>query len=251
VPLQVQFDGTHSYSTDGAITKYEWDWDGDGTFDEDSGSDGTVSHQFDNAGVYNATLRVTDANSATAQKIMLVLATSDSSFPPDDSVFALPSQSTCAAGEAVGFEIYCKGSANPLQYITGLRMTMPSGNAYVANTFDTGVFGGASGQSIDGLWAQMMPGSGFLLPPDNFIQIVDIGGGQEAIDLAVTPLSGSDLSAATGALCNFELNINSDSTFGFQRFDQVSRTYYFDGNQSPEFYWANENVPGLPGVDVQ
>ena len=179
---------------------------------------------------------------------MLVLALANDSDIPDDSIFALPSQSFCAPGEAVGFEIYTKNAANPFQYMSGARMTMPAGNTYKSMTQNIGTFGKAI-NFADGVW-EPMNAFDFLIPPDNFIQISAIGGGLEGIDLNVTPLGGVDLLQATGAMINFELSMNSDSTFGFQRLDVVARTYYQDSNQSPDHYWSNENVPGLPGVDV-
>jgi PKD repeat protein len=251
VGQKVDFDASESYSTDGAIVKYEWDIDGDGTFEIDNGTDPMYTHSFGAAGVYDATVRITDDQAQQDEKIMLVLITPDNSFPPDDSLFVLPSQDHCQPGESVGFEIYCNGTNSNFRYATGLRMTMPQGNTYTPQTFGVGTFGGGQMEG-DGVWA-MIGANEFLLPSDNFIQITDIGGGMEAIDLNVTPNDGSSAEAieATGAITHFELTMQVDSTFGFQDVNGVPRTYYQDHSQSPDRFWSNDNLPGLPGVEVQ
>ncbi|MCC7477422.1 PKD domain-containing protein [bacterium] len=61
-PLTVNFDGSASYDSGGdAITNFWWDWDGDLVFDEDSGTDSTVSHTFTEPGVYRVHLKLVDA----------------------------------------------------------------------------------------------------------------------------------------------------------------------------------------------
>jgi PKD repeat protein len=243
---KVDFDASQSSSPDGDIVLYEWDWDGDGTY-ENSGPESFVTRQFDNPGVYDCTVRVTDEIGQQGEKIMLVLITPDGSFPPDDSIFALPSQSHCQAGEAVGVEIYCKGTANPFQYLLGAGMTMPTGTEYKPMTFNIGQFGGAQA-FVDGVWPQVNPGS-FLLPPDSFLQFTDIGGGRSRIDLNVVPLGGSDASSATGALCNLEFHIAATTEIGFERINVVKRTYYSDG-PGIENYWNDDDNSGLPTIEV-
>ncbi len=56
----VTFDGSQSADGDGSIIKYEWDFDGDGTFDFSSASEPVTTHTYDEAGIYNPVLRVTD-----------------------------------------------------------------------------------------------------------------------------------------------------------------------------------------------
>lgn len=61
--LLVSFDASASYDVDliGTIASYEWDWEGDGVFD-DSGPDALVQHQYEQVGIYEPLLRVTDSN---------------------------------------------------------------------------------------------------------------------------------------------------------------------------------------------
>lgn len=56
----ITFDGTWSYDPDGTIVKYEWDF-GDGT----TGEGPTLSHTYEDEGVYTVTLTVTDDNGLT------------------------------------------------------------------------------------------------------------------------------------------------------------------------------------------
>jgi hypothetical protein len=61
----VAFDGSGSGDPDGRIVSYEWDFDGDGIYD--LASDGpTVEWLYDEAGDYQASLRVTDNDGAVA-----------------------------------------------------------------------------------------------------------------------------------------------------------------------------------------
>ena len=62
-PLEVSFDATKSSDPDGNIIKYEWDFDGDEIYD---GNGPCPSYTYETFGTYNATLRVTDNNHATA-----------------------------------------------------------------------------------------------------------------------------------------------------------------------------------------
>ncbi len=55
---------TFDVSSLGSFTTYEWDWDGDGQFDESLATP-TITHTFNQAGVYRIGLRVTDASGQT------------------------------------------------------------------------------------------------------------------------------------------------------------------------------------------
>jgi outer membrane protein assembly factor BamB len=74
-PLDVDFDASGSFDPDGGdIARYEWDWEGDGTYEEDTGADPMASHIYNNAGMYDATVRVTDdeGSTATADEAIIV-----------------------------------------------------------------------------------------------------------------------------------------------------------------------------------
>jgi len=62
----VTFDASRSSDLDGTITGYDWDFDGDGLFDL-STEDPVVTHSYSTSGIKNITLRVTDAEGATAK----------------------------------------------------------------------------------------------------------------------------------------------------------------------------------------
>ena len=65
VPLDVAFSATVS-DPDGTIVLYEWDFDGDGTFDHSDSSTPGASYRYETAGLYHATIRVTDNDDLTA-----------------------------------------------------------------------------------------------------------------------------------------------------------------------------------------
>lgn len=63
----ITFDGTRSYDTDGTIVKYEWAF-GDGGFAEGA----RVSHVYERADSFKATLRVTDSDGINNTAYMVV-----------------------------------------------------------------------------------------------------------------------------------------------------------------------------------
>ncbi|MCB1217143.1 PQQ-binding-like beta-propeller repeat protein [bacterium] len=56
-------DASGSTDSDGSIVEYAWDWDGDGNY-ESIGSNPLVSHQFNQLGFFNVTVRVKDDDGA-------------------------------------------------------------------------------------------------------------------------------------------------------------------------------------------
>ncbi len=60
IPLIVNFDAVGSFDPDGSIELYEWDFDGDGTYDWSSTFNENTRHDYSSAGIFQATVRVTD-----------------------------------------------------------------------------------------------------------------------------------------------------------------------------------------------
>ena len=91
-PLDVIFDASDSFDSDGYITVYRWNA-GDGA--TTSGSDAIIHHVYDTPGIYAATLRVTDDSGAsdTATHTIIVDAPSskleilDWQLQPHDNMF--------------------------------------------------------------------------------------------------------------------------------------------------------------------
>lgn len=71
VPLVVSF--TAASQGGGNIIRYEWDFDGDGVFDYDSSATGNVEHTYEDYGIFNAVLRITDENHQEAYDYHLIL----------------------------------------------------------------------------------------------------------------------------------------------------------------------------------
>ncbi len=71
-PLEVMFDGTGSYDSDGTIVSYAWNF-GDGT----TGSGAAVSHTYDTDGTFTATLTVTDDLGATSSDTVAIVVDPD------------------------------------------------------------------------------------------------------------------------------------------------------------------------------
>ncbi len=87
-PLNVTLGG--SVVGGAAIVRYEWDFDGDGTYDSSSTASPAASHGYTAAGVFGATLRVTDALGQTSADSIAIevnvtagLAIPTDTFQPD------------------------------------------------------------------------------------------------------------------------------------------------------------------------
>jgi len=91
VPLSVDFDASGSTDPDGSIAQYDYDWEGDGTYDLIDGG-ATPSYTYTLAGDYDATVRVTDDESATDTASILITATSPGNDPPVAALTADPTE---------------------------------------------------------------------------------------------------------------------------------------------------------------
>jgi PKD repeat protein len=65
-PLLVSFDAAASNDADGDTLSFEWDLDGDGSFELNSGSDADTEFTYNANGEFDAAVRVTDSNGASA-----------------------------------------------------------------------------------------------------------------------------------------------------------------------------------------
>ena len=87
-PLAVGFDGSGSTATNAAITSYAWQF-GDGA----TASGAEVTHTYTTAGVYTATLTVTDSNgmdNAVSTPIVVTASSPAANLPPTANATATP-----------------------------------------------------------------------------------------------------------------------------------------------------------------
>ena len=70
-PLSVVFSARAS-DEDGTVTLYEWDFDGDGAFDWSSNQSADTTYTFEQGGVFNVTLRVTDDDGITSEDTVII-----------------------------------------------------------------------------------------------------------------------------------------------------------------------------------
>ncbi len=59
----VSFQGV-GHDPDGTIVLFEWDFDGDGVYDWKSNKTGITTYEYNNPGLYHASLKVTDNDGA-------------------------------------------------------------------------------------------------------------------------------------------------------------------------------------------
>jgi PKD repeat protein len=91
--VMVQFNGAGT-DTDGNIVKYEWDFDGDGIYEWSSDENGRTTNIYNNAGTYEAFLKVTDDEGNTGTDSIAVIVPKDDT---EDGVSTLPSISLISA----------------------------------------------------------------------------------------------------------------------------------------------------------
>jgi hypothetical protein len=172
-----------------------------------------------------------------------------------DTLYAIPMSTSAAAGDPVRILIATGALSNPFQFLNAVRVTAPAGFEYVDDSFNIGAIGGEL-DDADGIWTAVNPGS-FLTAPDSFI--VETTGldadatgvaGRTGVDFNVTPLGGSDVTGASGALFNFEAIFSAGANLlSFQETQGVTRTYYTDSNTTPQHLWADlDNDNGAPNT---
>jgi len=142
VNTQVQFAGTGSSPASVSIVLYEWDFNGDGIYDWSNTSAGLVSYIYNTVGVYNAKLRVTDANGLSATAIRTVTV---NSAPPTQIVYGNPSvyigpDKTIVEGNEIDFAasiIYTDGNpANITKYTWNFGDGKSGSNAFETHRFE-------------------------------------------------------------------------------------------------------------------
>lgn len=83
-PLTVQHDATGCWDIDGKISSYDWDFDGDGTYEVLGGKALPAEYTYSNAGIYTATVRVTDNGGLSALATAEVVVTAAQLPPPEN-----------------------------------------------------------------------------------------------------------------------------------------------------------------------
>lgn len=81
-PLTISFDAGSSFDPDGMIAKFEWDFEGDGIFDQDTGVNSSIDHEYMFGGIFNATVRVTDNLEASATAFVVITLSGAVNIPP-------------------------------------------------------------------------------------------------------------------------------------------------------------------------
>jgi PKD repeat protein len=84
-PHQVQFDGSGSTDSDGAISAFSWDF-GDG----ETAAGPVVTHTYTQAGTYSARLTVTDNSGLTGSASTPILVAAEGNIPPEAVIAASP-----------------------------------------------------------------------------------------------------------------------------------------------------------------
>jgi hypothetical protein len=203
------------------------------------------------------TVTVSDGDATATQDVLITI----TAFPlVDDTLYAIPSPTVVAngdpavgqeaTGDAVTVQFLTGVPAHPFQYVVGIGLVVESDAYKVAQSFNVGAIGGAS-DAIDGIWAIMNPIM-FILPPDGLIVSTDLGDGTERWDFNLTPVGGSDLTTASGALFNYQFKFAAPGVkhLSFQQVNVIPRTYYNDGVPT-DYFWGDISNNAAPTITVQ
>jgi len=115
-PLLVNFDASASSDSDGTIILYEWDWEGDNIWD-DSTSQATRSHIYEQGGDFRATVRVTDNLGLQATATVTINVAVVANKPPNADLKANPTDGLRPL--AVSFD--ASGSSDPEGRLTAFH----------------------------------------------------------------------------------------------------------------------------------
>jgi hypothetical protein len=162
-----------------------------------------------------------------------------------NGLHAIPLQSSVNVGDPVTVVVATGTTGSSFQFMKGAGLVMPDDATYVANSFNCGAVGG-NRDDADGAWATITTNGGFLLGPDALIQPgpnpdASLPAGTVRYDFNVTPLGGSDVASAEGALFNaqFTFATAGSKTFTFQQFNGVNRSYYSDFANGTDTFWGS------------
>jgi hypothetical protein len=198
-------------------------------------------------GTGDTTITADDGNGGTATTTQTITITG---LPvAADTLYAFPTASTAAVGDAVNVLVYTGMPANALQFLSSVGFTVETAGTYVASSFNVGNPGGAR-TDTDGYWSLLgppAPANGMYLDLGDALMpgaATDIGGGVHRYNFAVVtqgPFAAPAALPGGGAiLYNFQLTFSAPGTYhlGFQLNDGVfDQTYYSDQNGT-NFFWG-------------
>lgn len=167
---------------------------------------------------------------------------------PADSILAIPSKTQVSAGDFVTITVFANETAGPLQF-SNASIVMPASCSYVPNSYNVGVEGGSSGFP-DGLYGEMAPSGGMLVVPDSVIVPTDLGGGLIAYDFGAYPIGGSDLSLVSGALFNFQIEVQETTSLAFRYSGTAPHFTYYSDSTAAEYGWSDLTNFGVPSIEV-
>ena len=119
VPLTVAFDGTGSTDPEGMPLTYSWDLNGDGIFGDATGA--TATFMYTAAGVYTASLRVTDDQGATDTASVTITAGNTAPNPVIDSPAA---SLRWKVGDTIGFSGHATDAQDGALPASGLQWSL-------------------------------------------------------------------------------------------------------------------------------
>jgi hypothetical protein len=176
-------------------------------------------------------------------------------FPYTDCIYAVPNTYLLEQGEEILVTVSCNETLSPFYSMSSVSITMPQEAKYVLNSFNVGSPGGAA-KEADGLWAQVNP-TDFILSNDDLIREQLIGDSRVALEFAIVPIGGTEVSNATGDLFNFKIQPGSGYGFmptdkvyiGIRRYNdhQISVTHYASAG-SFDHFWSHDTNSGVDPV---
>jgi len=171
--------------------------------------------------------------------------------PEPDSIFALPSQTEVRAGEKIEVTVYTWETAYPLKNMNCVSIAAGDSLNYVADSFNVGCIG-HDRDYPDGVWAG---GSitEVLEFPENLITMTEDFVVGPHYSFNITPFDGNQITSASGALFNFEMQLLSDTKLtildnGLDVLTLYNDETYGEDGQPTRHHWTHYDNSDIPTI---
>jgi len=278
-PLEVIFDGSNSYDTNGSIVSYEWDFDNDGTIDA---TGPTVTHTYTGDGMHTCKLTVMDNENltdSTTQQInvianpidnaAVVISTIPSSMLINEVVTVSVTMSNTGNTFWTGTDGYSLGAVGDSDYFAAIRHPLGAGEIIAPGqqktfTFtmtappatgtyptdwqmvknNTSFFGAIHSRQVqvtDTVWVDL----GTTDDTHGLYRSTDVGDG----DTAVANIGGRECRTNEDPNSDFYMYYNVDDNYAYQgsRPEVYITLEYFDtGNESLTLQYDSSDTAPFP-----
>lgn len=147
-----------------------------------------------------------------------------------NSILVVPALTQRRPGQIVNVTVYASDSASPFNSLDIMTLHVLGGAEVIPGSINPGIQGGANDET-DGIWAQLGPDA---VNVSAMIYPIGFAGGRyfQNFEVNISPVSNLNISAANGALFNFDLRVYEPCVVlaGYRYSEPVSRYRDAQGN---------------------